>query len=269
MANKSKPHNQFENNPFFIASNGISLLANRAQPIFILFIILSTLNLFTNSISPDPTKYSFDAVSSTIRAWSINEWIFTIESFAIIGLAVVMVSALFNGVASYTSAQLARGHKVSLQVAFRNAFENLWPYLWLQVIIFTKLLLWTLLFIVPGIIMSIRYSLAGVAFYDEKKNLRGNAAIKESIRMTKNGWITTYASNALLNILTLGVVSSIVSTGVNATLYKQFESVGNKKPQAHWLSWLTLALPFILLLALSTLVIVAALVVSILGTPSR
>lgn len=120
-------------------------------------------------------------------------------------------------------------------------------------------------FIVPGIIMAVRYSLAGVAFYDEKKNLRGNAAIQESIRMTKNGWITTYASNALFNILTLGVISTIVSTGANAVLYRQFEQSGDKKPAAHWLSWVTLLLPLILLLTAIILIVTVAFVLGILG----
>ncbi len=95
--------------------------------------------------------------------------------------------------------------------------------------------------------MAIRYTLAGVAFFDDRKHLKGNAAIKESLRLTKGGWLTTFSSNVLFNILTFGILSSVVTTGANTVLYRQFNALGDKpKPSAHWLSWVTLALPIII-----------------------
>jgi hypothetical protein len=132
----------------------------------------------------------------------------------------------------------------------------LWSYLWLQIIISFKVFLWMLLFIVPGIIMAVRYSLASVAFFDEKKQLRGTAAIRESLRLTKGAWITTYASTTLFNILTLGAMNSAITTAANAVLYKQFEKIGDdKKPDAHWLSWVTLLVPAVALVLLLLLVV--------------
>lgn len=264
MAGKSS-HHHFENNPFFIAASGITLLANLAQSLFVLFIVLSILSLFGNSFTPYPTDLSFGDLTSTIQGWTLGDWAVAGGSGFIVLLAAALITALFGGVSSYTSAKLARGKSVRFTIAFHEAFENLWAYLWLQIIIFVKILLWTLLFIVPGVIMAVRYSLAGVAFYDEKKNLRGNAAIKESLRLTKDGWITTYAANTLFNIITLGAITSIVSTGVNALLYRQFEQTGNKKPPAHWLSWLTLILPFALLIAAIFFTVVLAIIVGLLG----
>lgn len=266
MTKQTPTHHKFETNPFFITSNGITLLANKAQGVFILLIILAILGLFTNGPSPEFDSAAMDKAVSTLQSWKSTDWALAIGSFTFIALAVALVSSLVGGASSYTSARLARGHQVGLQEAFRVAFENLWAYLWLQIIILVKIVAWGLLFIIPGIIMAIRYSLASVAFFDDKKHLRGDAAVKESIRMTKNGWVTTYASNALFNILTLGTVSSIVSTGVNAVLYKQFEQTGDKKPSAHWLSWLTLLLPLILLAVLLPLAIIGAIVVGVLGS---
>ena len=173
--------------------------------------------------------------------------------------------ALFGGVSSYVSARIARDEPVRLREAFRVAFENLWAYLWLQIIIFVKVALWSLLLVIPGIIMSVRYSLAGVAFYDDKKHLRGNAAVKESLRLTKNGWLTTFASNTLFNLITLGAIGSIISTSVNAMLYKQFDKAGAKKPEAHWLSWATLLIPIILVIFYLAFASLAVLVATLVG----
>ncbi len=261
MTNKTPHKSEYENNPFFIATNGITLLFELARGVATVMIVISVLTFFSNaSPSENPQKDAENFVN-TLAGWNPEQWLLAGGATLILALAFVMITSLFGGVSSYTSAEIAKGKKVALGDAFRTAFNHLWSYVWLQVIIFVKLLLWTLLFIIPGIYMSFRYSLAGVAFYDSKKNLRGNTAIKESLRLTKNGWLTTFSSNILFNLMTFGVLQAVVTTSINAVLYKQFEAVGDKKPQAHWLSWLTLFLPFILIVALFTFLI--ALVIGI------
>ena len=257
MAKAPTHHSHYENNPFFIASNGITLLFNLSRGIAIMMIVVSILGLFSGSWSPDTSDESmWTDMMRLMNAWSVSDWTLAIGSIAVISLAIAMVSALFGGVSSYTSAQLAKGKEVKLNQAFHIAFEHLWGYLWLQVVIFVKLVLWTLLFIVPGIIMSVRYSLAGVAFYDDHKHLRGTAAIKESLRLTRGAWLTTFAANTLFSLLTFGALSSVVTTSANAVLYKQFDKLGDDKPKAHWLSWATLILPFAIL-GLALVIIVA------------
>ncbi len=55
MANKS-PRHRYENNPFFIASNGITLLANLASGVFILYLVVSLFTLLTDSFTPYPVE---------------------------------------------------------------------------------------------------------------------------------------------------------------------------------------------------------------------
>ncbi len=258
--------NNYENNPFFIASNGVTLLFRLAQGLGVLFVVLSVLGLIVNFFSPQPSDISSgNAVTPLFQSWDVNTWLLFSAAAAIIGLAIVMVASLFKGVESYTSARLAQGEETGIKDAFREAFDKLWSFIWLEIIIAVKVLLWGLLFIIPGFIMAVRYSLAGVAFFDDTKNLRGNAAIKESLRLTKGAWITTYAGKALFNFLTLGVISNIVSIGANAILYRQFEEAGVKKPAAHWLSWVTLILPFVLLVLLIFFVVAIGVIVGLIG----
>ncbi len=262
MATKQKLSTTYENNPFFIATKGLSLLFDLARGVAFLLVALAVLNL-TVGWSDDSASSSdnpFDAYTQVFNGWSANDWVVAGFAVLIIGTALVLLAALFGGVSAYTSARIARGHRVSLGEAFRVAFDKLWAFLWLQIIISVKTFLWFLLLIIPGIVMAVRYSLAGVAFFD--KDLRGNAAVKESLRLTQGAWITTFASNALFNYITLGVISGVVGVGANAVLYSQFDKLGDKKPEAHWLSWVTLILPFILF---ALFVVLAVAIVGILA----
>ena len=104
--------------------------------------------------------------------------------------------------------------------------------------------------------MSYRYSLAGVVFFD--KNTKGGAASTQSAALTKGAWLTTFASQNLLNMITLGAIPMLLQPGTNGVLYRQLGAVGNQKPRAHFLSWLTLLLPFIFTLLLVGLVVLIA-----------
>lgn len=266
MAKKSTSA-PYENNPFFVATNGISLIFDLARGVAILFLVLSVLGLFRGNWTADTQNDSeaLDALSATVSGWTVETWLLVIGGVAVVTLALMLISALFGGVSAYSSYRLSRHEPVGFQEAFRVSFDNLWSFLWLQIIITVKLVLWTLLFIIPGIIMATKYSLASVVFFDDTKNMRGNTAIKESIRLTKNAWLTTFGSQSLLNFITFGVIASLVTTGVNAILYRQYQKVGDKKPAAHWLSWLALILPFTILFLFLALVVILAVATDING----
>lgn len=268
MATQTKLPKDYINNPFFIATTGIGKLFNLARGVAIVLVVLSLFMSFGNTSDPSlPTDRDGNPDPQQIvqhfNGFSSSEWLTLAGAVTIIGAAIILLAALFGAVSAYTSAQLSHGKSVPLNQAFKVAFDHLWSFLWLQIIIFVKLLLWTLLFIIPGIIMSVRYSLANTAYFD--KGLRGNAAIKESLRITKGAWLTTFAGSTLLNMITLGVISSIVTTGANAVLYSQLSKLGNNKPSAHWLSWLTLFLPFILIGLLILFIILVLAVIAASG----
>jgi uncharacterized membrane protein len=249
MPTSKKLPKDYENNPFFVASNGLTLLFSHARQVGIFLVALSVIVFFYSSWPTGDTnsnEATFQDLGRQASAWSTTDWAIAAGTVFIIGLAIAMIAALFDGVASYTAAEITKGRKVSFNQAFRVAFDHLWSYLWLKLIITVKVILWSLLLIVPGIIMAVRYSLAGVAYFDDSKNLRGNAAVKESLRMTKGAWLTTYASGTLFNILTLGIINYLVTASANAVLYKQFDKLDDNKPEAHMLSWLTLILPIVL-----------------------
>lgn len=241
---KKSASSPYQNNPFFVAADGVSLVARMAGGVALFLALLSLFAVFSDAVDRGASNADPDNLSSLTMQWSVSDWILGIGSVVVIGLAVIMILALLGGVSAYTSYRASQHKHTSIKDAFKVSFDHLWAFLWLQIIINVKILLWALLFIIPGIIMAYRYSLAGLAFFDERKKLRGNNAIKESLRLTNGAWITTFASKSLLNLLTLGGLQFLIETSANAVLYRQFDAIGDKpKPEAHWLSWITLVIP--------------------------
>lgn len=249
---------QYENNPFYIAYNGVTLLFKSAQSVGIFAAVLAGIGLLGGGISNIASVFA--PYQDTPTDTSVNETmppVFDEAMFAVIagiGLVMLVMGLLFSlislflyGILEYTAAKLANNEIVTLEHAFAGVWKLFPGYIWVYVIAITKLFLWTLLFIIPGIIMSVRYSLAGIAYFSENK--KGNQAIKRSLELTKGAWFTTFAGFTLGNMITFGLAPTIVNPAAGTILYKQLRAVtdsGKQKPATHWLSWLTFFVPIII-----------------------
>ncbi len=249
----------YENNPLYVATSGLDLLFKKALSLGILFAIFSALSVFSGvpssfvpnndeqtgqtaaNTSPDTDAANFMNAISNV---SLEMWLFIVVIVVVVVAFATVITVAFKGVSDVAAAHLARGKSIGVTDALKEVFRNFWGYLWVIVITNVKIFLWTLLFIIPGIIMAIRYSLSGVVYFDKK--LKGNESIKESSRLTKGAWLTTFASQNLLNILTLGFITPLLAPGTNAVLYRQYSAVSELKPKTHWLSWLTLGITILL-----------------------
>lgn len=268
----------YQNNPFFVATDGLELLFKKALSVAILLIVLSLFGVFgqlPQTISDiqrtgDPSqrqeldnKYTseYADIERTVTNLDGGQWAVIGAVIAILLLGMIVIGTVLSGISDYTAARLARGKTTTLSEAFRAVFARFFSYLWLQILIGIKILLWSLLLIVPGIIMAVRYSLSGPAFFD--KGLGAGTATKHSAAITKGAWLTTFASHSLFGIITLGVIQPLLQPGTSAVLYGQLDTYKKKelkKPSAHVLSWLTLLIPFVLvLLMLVGLVLLVAL----------
>ena len=247
---KTTKDTPYENNPFMVALQGINQLFDKARGIAILLLILSVVSVILNGFDESGKDGNKDM---QLPNWPLEQWLLAAAIVAIVFLAALFIGSMVSGISAYTSLQIANGKKATLKEAFNAVLERFFSYIWLQILTTVKILLWTLLLVIPGIIMAYRYSLANIAFFD--KGLRGNAAIKDSIKLTKGAWLTTFASQTLFDLITLGVISEVVNAGSRAILYRQFTAVKDgAKPDAHILSWLTVLLPLgVIVLALIVL----------------
>jgi hypothetical protein len=273
----AKPaHAHYENNLFYIGLNGLKLFFANAQSVAIYAIVLAVLSFLVGMTSniidmvgdinkTDAQIRASDeaAVESFTTFFQQDAGAFAVVAvvFVTIAFLVIVVSLLLYGVLEYTAARLALGEKVELKTAFKEVGRNLASYVWLYVVMTVKIFLWSLLLIVPGIIMAVRYSLAGTVFFAEGK--RGNAAVKRSAELTKGAWFTTYAGFGLWNLITFSQITSLIMPGASALMYRQFRDVtdsGAAKPSAHWLSWLTFFVPLVLAVLFIGLLVLLALV---------
>lgn len=250
----------YENNPFFIATNGIELLFKKAQSVATALVVLSVLgflNSFPRSafqnIMNQPQNQpvavnDFETAAQDFTSIPIQVWILGFLVLIAVVSFILFIGIVIRGVSDYTSAQLAQGKSVTLMQAIKAVFSHFWSYTWVLAIVSIKTFLWSLLFIIPGIIMAYRYSLAGVSFF--AGNGRGDAAVQHSSQLVKGAWLTTYASTTLLSILTLGFIKPLILPSANAILYRQLVEPKDKKPHAHWLSWAALFIMVLITLSI-------------------
>ena len=95
--------------------------------------------------------------------------------------AFILVPSLVIGL-NFFSVAMYRGEPSSIEDIFREGFDNfgrkLGGYLWMKLFIY----LWSLLFVIPGIIKAISYALTPYILAD-CKNVRATDALKLSMRM--------------------------------------------------------------------------------------
>ena len=268
----------YQNNPFFVAVDGISGFFKYAKTIAIIFVVLSVLGALSNiasrlpdalnTMNPESSQASESTASPLFDPNFAHEQVVGIavvvgSIFIVMAIVILVVSAIINGMRDVSAAAIAKQTETSFGDAVSTLARRFPGYVWLQILIVVKVFLWSLLFIVPGIIMAVRYSLAGTAYF--ARDMKASDALKHSITITKGAWFTTYSSLGLFNLITLGLIPLLIEPGVRGILFRQYdayEQAHTQKPGAHWLSILYFVIITLLvilgLLALVALGFVAA-----------
>lgn len=262
MAISQKTTEKYENNPLVVTVEGLKLIFNKAQQVAIFIAILigvvsilSFLMQIAGSVAESTVKKTHMTTEQYSVSFDISLQageIGMIATLIVVGLVVyigfVLVAFYINAITDYTAARAAEGKSVTLKEAAGAAWQKFGGYLWVMILSGLKLLAWTLLFIIPGIYKSVRYSLAGVSYFSDPATLRGDAAIQHSNRLTDGAWLTTFSSLSFFNILTGGLIEPLLTMSSKAVLFRQYKAHGDTpKPQAHILSWIGFLLPFILI----------------------
>ena len=267
----SKLSTDYQNNPFMIGIDGLKLIFTNAKSVGIYTIVLSSVFFIVASILSAISAITDESDKIKADSNSLEASVSTAGDVGLFlglflsGLVVYyLVLLLLFGVVEHAAATVAKGEQTTLKQSFRVLMKNFPAYVWLYVLITIKVLLWSLLFIVPGIIMFNRYILSGTVFFAEGK--RGDAAIQRSSQLVKGGWLTTYGGAWAWNLISQGIATLVFWPGSMAVLYRQLKDVtdhGQAKPPAHVLSWLVLLAPIaVILLFISAVVILTLLMLA-------
>lgn len=249
----------YENNPIMIGIEGLKLIFSQAKGVGIYSIVV-TVAMFVVALMVYVVAFIIEVMQNGLEQGKVAADVYVgpssfdpmagllfVTSIVAGALIFMAVSLLLFGVLEYAAAMTAKGKTVTLGESFTAVLQAFPAYLWMYMIFTVKVLLWSLLFIIPGIIMFNRYLLAGTVFFAEGK--RGNAAIRRSAELTKGAWLTTYGGAWIWNIISQGMAAMVFWPGCMAILYRQLAAVTDAdqpKPAAHILSWLTLLLPIAL-----------------------
>ena len=242
----------YENNPFMIGIEGLKLIFTNAKSVGIYAIVVTSVSFLLGilfyiiSIIIDLVNDKPDTKNSSVEISTIDPvFAIGIGVLILLGiLAYLAISLLLFGPLEHAAAMTAKGKQTTLKESFNATLRQFGPYLWLYILVTIKVLLWSLLFIIPGFIKMNRYILSGTVFFAEGK--RGNAAIQRSNQLTKGAWLTTYAGTWIWNIFSQGLTMFVFWPGTMAVLYRQLSlktDSREQKPPAHVLSWLTLLVP--------------------------
>jgi len=274
---KHHPHHKatakpYESNPFKVIFNGFDRLFKINQTWAIILLVLSLFGGFAQMFQymipggSNSNPGSAGQVATSHPEFSgglIAAIVVFVLIFGLIALVVSMVIGVFyQGSAAYVALRTAEGKTVGVGETLAAVAKKFWTILWIQIVVFFKILGGTLLLIVPGVRAALRYQLVLLPVFDEGKSA------SEAIQTTK-----TLAKDHLLEIFGMVTAASVIpfvgpifTIGGMSVMYpqlKELKASGAPKPAVHWLNYLgfillgSLLLFLLLLLAFIVLITIA------------
>lgn len=257
------------NNPWTLAVTAVKLVFAHARNVAWVLIVISVLSAFSGSFNQNasqttPTTYDPNATVTEVvfPGATLDGTFYAIVTLAVVAIiAITLLSMYIAAVGQLSSLRAIKGQTTTISEAMTMVNKKFWGYVLLQIFVTFRIILWSILLILPGIYMSVRYSLASVTYLDDDNTLTPTQAIKKSVELTRGAWLTTFASPLLLSVVTLGLISQLVSCAAQAKLYMQYKPLTEQniqKPRAHFLSFamlgfMLLLIPLIFLIALAAI----------------
>ncbi len=137
---------------------------------------------------------------------------FSLEAFYWMDNAAVLVTFLFFLI--YLSAMIKtiqyadEGKPFGVMDAYRWAWGAFGSYLWVKILFVLKVALWSLLFVVPGIIFGIFYCLSGMAFVIDGK--KGEDAFIYSRKIVRTNFAACVGCVAFIVLFLSAVCAAVV-----------------------------------------------------------
>jgi len=175
-----------------------------------------------------PIIIIFSLYSFLLDTLSVSPGVIMKIVLGIAGLIALFIF-VFVALVSQASIYILAGNlsrNFSIKEAFAEGRMHVWQFFVINTIMGLTIFLWTLLFVVPGIIMAIAYSLALWAyFYEGHKN---GAALKRSRELVKGNWFAVFMRIYGLNILLYFVMTIpfiIFNSGISEDIWSSIMNI--------------------------------------------
>lgn len=271
---------KYHSNPFSLSFDKFGQLFEKnlgwAIALAILPLIGFVLNLIVSlidvALSPEASAHAGHAHSgshhlATVDPAAVGVAILAVFAFVLFIACIIAISVaiqvFIGGLFTYAVLENEAGRTARFSSAIDAVVSRYQRLFFAQLLATVKILGWTLLFIIPGIIAVFRYTLLPFVIMDEPASEKGVKKSHDRVKALVAG-----RKMEVFGVYTIGVIipyiGGITQLIGNAALYRQLQIFNDKKlekPPVHWLNYFGLVLFGILMLlifAIITLAIVVA-----------
>lgn len=282
MVNKVVEHKTYDSNPFTLAFNAFIKFFNTNVGWAIAVLVMGIFGFIGQMISnvaqvamtPESTtttSSSSDVITSSGAASDTNV---AAIAMIVVGVVIILlfviaiasaVSTYISGMLSYVALQSEKGKSVGFSEAWEATSKRFWRLYLASLLAGLKIFGWTLLFIIPGIIASLRYKLLPYVIMADSQTSGVGSSHESTKQIVKGRLMEVFGVATVASIVPF--VGSLVGLTGNAALFSQlktYDDANLEKPKVHWLNYLGLILIGILVLFLMMigLIIFAAAIAS-------
>lgn len=188
--------------------------------------------------------------------------------FVVIAVIIgAIISTFLTGMFTYVMNQSEQGKSVSLSEAFNAVLKRFWRLLWATLLAHLKIFGWTLLFIVPGIIAALRYSLLPYLIMNEPEEEKGVTDAHDKVKSVVKGRLWEVFGVGTVATL-IPIVGETIGIAGRSALYRQLQYSQDHKierPKIHWLNYLGAILLGLLLFLAALIIVVIAIAIGLGG----
>lgn len=274
MAKLADPAKKYNSNPFTLSFSALERFFKANIVWAIVFIAFGLFGFLFQGSSP--TINMADQPSNNQSTSSIQNTISNIDGGIIATIVVIIllfalifivagsvIQTFITGIFSYVINQSEQGKSVSFSEAFHATTKRFWRLLLASLLAGLKIFGWTLLFIIPGIIAALRYSLLPYLIMSESEKEKGIVDSHTKLKAVVKGrlWEVFGVSTVAAIIPFVGSAIGLAGRGA---LYRQLQysySHKTKRPKIHWLNYLGLLLLGLLILLIGFIVSIALIII--------
>lgn len=265
-----KNKKEYNSNPFTLSFDALSRFFNNNMPWAIVLIVLGVVgflfqlgsnlsSLSSSNSSSAPAPASSTSLDPAVIAAII---IFVLVFVLLVLIVGSIIKVYFDGMFAYVALKSEEEQSASFGEAFEAVTKRFWRLFGAQLLAMLKIFGWLLLFIVPGIVAALRYSLLPYVIMNESENEKGVGDSHTKTKALSRGRLVEVFGVATAAGI-IPVIGSIVSLSGKAALFNQFSYYNQhnlEKPKVHWLNYLGFVLLALLLLFLGFITLIVILV---------
>lgn len=266
-----KHKKEYNSNPFTLSFDALSKFFNHNMTWAIVMIVFGIVGFLFQMVSNVASLTSSESSTGTTSAASnpsldpavIAAIVILVLVFVLIAVVIgTVVQVYYNGMFTYVALRSEEGKSATFSEAFEAVTKRFWRLFGAQLLAALKILGWTLLLIVPGIIAGLRYSMLPYVIMNESEKEKGIGDSHDKTKALSKGRLIEVFGISTVAAL-IPVIGTIAGLSGKAALFNQFDYYNQhnlEKPKKHWLNYLGLVLLALLFLFIGLITVIAAII---------